>query len=329
MPHRYLNKADFLGDVMIRDIKELASYIGAHNAVGCVMSRRLYKDTACGAWLEIGEGAASVKLGSIVEGTDRSATTRVLTFPFEASEYDAAVKAIEAEVDEIWRDLQDSTDDDVGWGLFRDSDSKDSYQNAYQWGVANGCCEEELEWWRSLGHATSPAVVWRICRRGDWMLRALSGFRVRRHVYKQILKAVDVVVARAIRRGVVSLRGIREPWATSWRRWANEWLSGVDRSCGAAEGEIQGIRRAMRVADTAAWGAARVAVLATEAALLHAAVSAVEGPVMWTISSTAARVAEISKASFLLTGGMAQAAEYALQAKDIRGFVPEWPGIGR
>ena len=98
--------------------------------------------------------------------------------------------------------------------------------------------------------------------------------------------AIERMVARAIRRGQRSLRGVRAPWATEWRRWARDWLSGEDRSREAARAAW-----AAR-ADAAAW----VARAATRAARAEAAAE-----------------------------DAARAVELRLQARDLRLALPEWP----
>jgi len=75
--------------------------------------------------------------------------------------------------------------------------------------------------------------------------------------------ATERIVARAIRRGQRSLRGVRAPWATEWRRWARRWLSGEDRSRAAAWAAADAARAAERAAaaaeaaERAAWAAER------------------------------------------------------------------------
>jgi hypothetical protein len=89
---------------------ELVEYFApAHDTVESI-SRRLYKSTACGAWLNLDRD--SLNIGSIVEGSDVDCTTHTLT----AAEYlrmdegdlakwlDAAIKEIEAEAEVIWHE---------------------------------------------------------------------------------------------------------------------------------------------------------------------------------------------------------------------------------
>ena len=98
-------------------------------------------------------------------------------------------------------------------------------------------CQEAVEW---LQGYTTMADAWRACRRGDWMIWALRAEGI-----EVPPAAIERIVARAIRRGQRSLRGVRAaPWATAWRRWARRWLSGEDRSRTAANAAAWAARTA-------------------------------------------------------------------------------------
>ena len=152
---------------------------------------------------------------------------------------------------------------------------------AIDFGLLHKSCREAMEWRRSLGPDATQADAWRQCHRGDWMIWQLE--RIGHPVPRD---AIERMVARAIRRGQRSLRGVRAPWATEWRRWARDWLSGEDRSREAARAAW-----AAR-ADAAAW----VARAATRAARAEAAAE-----------------------------DAARAVELRLQARDLRLALPEWP----
>jgi len=106
-------------------------------------------------------------------------------------------------------------------------------------------CQEAVEWLQGYG---TMADAWRACRRGDWMIWALRAEGI-----EVPPAAIERIVARAIRRGQRSLRGVRAPWATAWRRWARRWLSGEDRSRTAANAAAWAAARA--AANAAAWAA--------------------------------------------------------------------------
>jgi hypothetical protein len=93
---------------MITSLEVLAEFMGADSPMECSLSRRLYKDTTCGAWLKVIDDdpdvnvRAGVLIGSIVEGTEACTMSRSLTFPFSADDYQEAVRAVEEEAQEIW-----------------------------------------------------------------------------------------------------------------------------------------------------------------------------------------------------------------------------------
>jgi len=100
---------------------------------------------------------------------------------------------------------------------------------ATDFGRKHNSCREAMEWRESLAPDATQADAWRQCRRGDWMIWQLE--RIGHPVPRD---AIVRIVKRAIRRGQRSLRGVRAPWATAWRRWARRWLSGEDRTRAAA-----------------------------------------------------------------------------------------------
>lgn len=108
--------------------------------------------------------------------------------------------------------------------------------SAIEFGRRHHSCPDAMKWRKSLGRDATQAYAFLVCERGDWLiwqLRKLSGDR-RADVRPALHRAIERIVARAIRQGVKSIRGIREQWATDYRRWARRWLSGVDRSAEAA-----------------------------------------------------------------------------------------------
>lgn len=179
---------------------------------------------------------------------------------------------------------------------------------------------DHVEWsqWRvSLGPSVTQADAWRECQRGDWMLYelwvVLSPERYDT-LYSAVCRALNRIVARAIRRGFRSLRGVRTLWATAWRCWARKWLSGEERSVEVAE-EIAFVTEAAcaEVARAAA-GAAKAVAAWRVAAARSAAASA----------ALAALEAEAARA--LWGEALPLARELALQAHDLRREIPEWPG---
>ena len=80
-----------------------------------IMSRRLYKATACGAW--IAEEEDGIAVGSIVEGSDADCEThRIKWADITAEAIQKAIDAIEAEAEELWNEANCEDDDPRGMG---------------------------------------------------------------------------------------------------------------------------------------------------------------------------------------------------------------------
>lgn len=72
-----------------------------------LLQKTLYKNTACGMYLEPTLGAnkhdpTGVVIGSIVEGSDQGTESYSLLFPFELSEFNNIIGRIEDEAEEIF-----------------------------------------------------------------------------------------------------------------------------------------------------------------------------------------------------------------------------------
>ena len=72
--------------------------------------RHVYKYTDCGAWIEFHDWG--IRLGSIVEGCSFGTATYSLRYPFHPRDYEARIKAIEAEASALWNwaNSDDETD---------------------------------------------------------------------------------------------------------------------------------------------------------------------------------------------------------------------------
>ncbi len=80
------------------------------------VKKNTFKFTDCGAWIEEGRAVTAVEgivVGSIVEGADYDATTHVLSYPFEIQEFWDALKEVEMEADQIWREVNEEDDKDT------------------------------------------------------------------------------------------------------------------------------------------------------------------------------------------------------------------------
>jgi hypothetical protein len=83
----------------IRNSKELLAHFDC--ASQSALKKAIYKSTDCGAWIEFEQHR--IVLGSIVEGCDFGTATYPLTYPFTSDDFDARIKAIEAEADALWK----------------------------------------------------------------------------------------------------------------------------------------------------------------------------------------------------------------------------------
>ncbi len=88
-------------------IQELGEYFGCEPELEHIQ-RRIYKDTSCGAWLEV--DAEGLHVGSIVEGVDWDTPTHTLTpgeyLAMEEGDLerwlDRNIEEVEVEAQEIW-----------------------------------------------------------------------------------------------------------------------------------------------------------------------------------------------------------------------------------
>ena len=214
---------------------------------------------------------------------------------------------------------------------------------ALNWGRHHDSCPEALVWRESLGPQATQADAWRECQRGDWLLwqfRRLPAL-TREETRPAMRRAIDRIVARAIRQGQRALRGVRAPWATAWRRWARAWLNGTDRTAAAAEAARDAARAAWApwTAAEAVSAVAWVAVSAAEDAADEAAEDAADeaaAAAAWVAvlaAEAAAEAPEAKAAAVAATAGTAAEApeakaeskELLLQARDIRAEISEWP----
>lgn len=110
----------------LRNLFGVAEHLGAdvsrndREATVRSAGRRLYKDTACGAWLDFSDERCVV-VGTIVEGSDVEpiVSPRRLWYPFAPSLLDEAIEAIEADADACWRHVNEC-DECEGWCGYTD-----------------------------------------------------------------------------------------------------------------------------------------------------------------------------------------------------------------
>ena len=134
----------------------------------------------------------------------------------------------------------------------------DKKTGAVDYGKKHNSCTDAMEWRKSLGPTATQADAYLACDRGDWLIWQLNRLTPEQYlaVKPALDRAIGKIVARSIRRGVRSLRGIREAWATGYRRWARRWFSGEDRTWEAAR---EAWVAAEAAAGAAAWAAGAAA----------------------------------------------------------------------
>jgi hypothetical protein len=225
--------------------------------------------------------------------------------------------------------------------------------NAFEWGVAHGSCKEALKFRKALGSDKTQADWWKVCRRGDWLIRQLRhGLTTEEFtdVMPALLKAVEKIVTRVVQTHVLKC-GI-----SIVEEWAVKWLNGEDRTAVSARmittkmGVMTDIATVLTVAAVAwmvEWMAVtesvwvtrevKAAVWAIET-IIRAAVRTAEIKAGWAAEAADAEIAVAAKAGWEGTAAdIAWAAEeteitawaevtteHKQQADDIRSEIPEW-----
>lgn len=102
--------------MIIDNLESLADFIGANEPTENSLSRRVYKDTSCGAWLSIVHNEDGtlwgVKIGSIVEGSEACVDPAELRFPFSQKDWDEAIQYVKAEAKMLWNEANGENDDE-------------------------------------------------------------------------------------------------------------------------------------------------------------------------------------------------------------------------
>lgn len=89
-------------DKKIRNIEDVAEYLGASRPTNESISHRVYKDTNCGAWAKVLRRSGRIPelaVGSIIEGADVDAPTIWIPLPCSGDDIDRAIEETEASVD--------------------------------------------------------------------------------------------------------------------------------------------------------------------------------------------------------------------------------------
>lgn len=209
--------------------------------------------------------------------------------------------------------------------------------SAFKWGLYYGSCSEALTWRESLGPDTGQSEAWRVCTNGAWLLwqwRKLP-LAKREETWPAIQRAFDRITARAIRRGLQSLRGEKSPGATEWRQWARNWLTGTDRSRNAASVAAENAANFFDLTGRFHDPRFVVAAWSADTAMIAAMEDITPGhgdttKFLTSISSSAGTAAwfaaiQIGVTTPRMAAENAEIAELHTQARDIRRELPEWP----
>ena len=93
---------------MINNFKEFLKARGFNEKDEADVGRNTYKYTSCGAFFAKEDWG--VVVGSIVEGVDYGTETHELTYPFKLEDFWAALKKVEEEADQIWKETHGCDD---------------------------------------------------------------------------------------------------------------------------------------------------------------------------------------------------------------------------
>jgi hypothetical protein len=88
--------------ITVNNLKEFIEARGFGEGSFKDVERNTYKHTDCGAWIR--EERKGITVGSIVEGVDYDCTPETVTYPFKMDEFWQALKNVEWQADEIWKD---------------------------------------------------------------------------------------------------------------------------------------------------------------------------------------------------------------------------------
>ena len=93
----------------LRNHEQVAEHLGGD------IAKRIYKDTACGAWVDLKDPRCLI-IGTIVEGSDVEPIVRPrrLWYPFLAPLLDQAIAAVEQDASDCWQHVNECDDDCTG-----------------------------------------------------------------------------------------------------------------------------------------------------------------------------------------------------------------------
>ena len=127
--------------MIIHNIEEFAAEIFGTTPEH--LERSVYKYTSCGAWINWDE--KEIRIGSIVEGSDKEFSCDPLVFPFDSREYDEQMIWLEDATDREWHFANPDFDDLVDFiaVMYHWEEKPTKYYNIEE-------SEKELKKWQDL-----------------------------------------------------------------------------------------------------------------------------------------------------------------------------------
>ena len=192
--------------------------------------------------------------------------------------------------------------------------------SASKFGRLHESCGEAQAMRDAMPEGSIQSDWWLVCPRGDWMFWQLK--KSGQNKTTGARAALEVIVTRAVRRVIPSLRGVRSPEAIELRRWARRWLSGEDRTVKSAESAAKfATESAFESSAWSAWSAASAWSAWSAASAAYAAESARCAAESARFAAWSAESAESARSAACYA---ARSAELRLQADEIRREIPEW-----
>jgi hypothetical protein len=170
---------------------------------------------------------------------------------------------------------------------------------AAEFGEKYGSCLAAMTWRKSLPPEATQADAYLDCKDGAWTLWQLQWVTEPTPLRAPLERAAEKIVGRAVGR-------------CDLEHWVSKWLSGEDRSLNtAAQIETNTRPSVLRYAAAAAADYVRALQAANTRAVLGNLLDAVD---------------HARRAAWERAGTSGAIVECALQADDIREFIPVWPG---
>lgn len=146
--------------MIIHNIEEFAAEI--FGTTPEYLERSVYKYTACGAWINWDEN--EIRIGSIVEGSDKEFSCDPLVFPFDSKEYDKQMEWLEYETDREWHFANPEYDDIVDFiaVMYHFEEKPTKHYTIEE-------AKKELEKWRGLYEYEDEMIDLQMIDANDYM----------------------------------------------------------------------------------------------------------------------------------------------------------------